>query len=339
MKQLIRFVLRHVPRRYIQRVVHLCTPLVGLFYAGSRVQCPVCGNRYRKFMPYGYVNSRENALCPHCLALERHRLMWLYLQNETDFFEAPARVLHIAPEYCFLKRFGRLPQLDYVTADLESPLAKVKMDVQRIPFPDGEFDVIFCNHILEHVDDDRQAMRELFRVMRPGGWGIMLSPVNPDRETTYEDPSITDPVQRELHFGQKDHLRDYGRDYGERLAEAGFDVEEIDYIRFLSPEAAALYGLRSEMIYRSEGIRLVREKRTPLCRNVRIRPGGVFVSGGVLRQSIGSASNFWMSMPTDSFSICGSNVVKCLVASCSASTSAFCQTSMIANRIGSVGCK
>ena len=333
MKQLIRFVLRHVPRRYIQRVVHLCTPLVGLFYAGSRVQCPVCGNRYRKFMPYGYVNSRENALCPHCLALERHRLMWLYLQNETDFFEAPARVLHIAPEYCFLKRFGRLPQLDYVTADLESPLAKVKMDVQRIPFPNGEFDVIFCNHILEHVDDDRQAMRELFRVMRPGGWGIMLSPVNPDRETTYEDPSITDPVQRELHFGQKDHLRDYGRDYGERLAEAGFDVEEIDYIRFLSPEAAALYGLRSEMIY------LVRKERTPLCRNVRIRPGGVFVSGGVLRQSIGSASNFWMSMPTDSFSICGSNVVKCLVASCSASTSAFCQTSMIANRIGSVGCK
>ena len=162
MKQLIRFVLRHVPRRYIQRVVHLCTPLVGLFYAGSRVQCPVCGNRYRKFMPYGYVNSRENALCPHCLALERHRLMWLYLQNETDFFEAPARVLHIAPEYCFLKRFGRLPQLDYVTADLESPLAKVKMDVQRIPFPDGEFDVIFCNHILEHVDDDRRIRRYRF---------------------------------------------------------------------------------------------------------------------------------------------------------------------------------
>ena len=103
MKQLIRFVLRHVPRRYIQRVVHLCTPLVGYFTPGSRVQCPVCGNRYRKFMPYGYVNSRENALCPHCLALERHRLMWLYLQNETDFFEAPARVLHIAPEYCFLE--------------------------------------------------------------------------------------------------------------------------------------------------------------------------------------------------------------------------------------------
>lgn len=153
--------------------------LWGYFTPGAGCSARCAATVTGKFMPYGYVNSRENALCPHCLALERHRLMWLYLQNETDFFEAPARVLHIAPEYCFLKRFGRLPQLDYVTADLESPLAKVKMDVQRIPFPDGEFDVIFCNHILEHVDDDRQAMRELFRVMRPGGWGIMLSPVNP----------------------------------------------------------------------------------------------------------------------------------------------------------------
>ena len=223
MKRLIRFVLRHVPRRYIQRVVHLCTPVLGLAYAGRGVECPVCGAHYRRFMPYGYVNPRGNALCPRCLALERHRLMWLYLKNETDFFET--------------------------TADLESPLAKVKMDIQRIPFPDGEFDVIFCNHILEHVDDDRRAMREMYRVMRPGGWGIMLSPVNMERETTYEDPSITDPAERERHFGQKDHLRDYGRDYGRRLSEAGFDVEEIDYVRSLSPEAVKLYGLRSEIVY------------------------------------------------------------------------------------------
>lgn len=214
MKRLIRFVLRHVPRRYIQRVVHLCTPVLGLAYAGRGVECPVCGAHYRRFMPYGYVNPRGNALCPRCLALERHRLMWLYLKNETAFFETPARLLHVAPERCFLKRFEKLPALDYVTADLESPLAKVKMDIQRIPFPDGEFDVIFCNHILEHVDDDRRAMREMYRVMRPGGWGIMLSPVNTERETTYEDPSITDPAERERHFGQKDHLRDYGRDYG-----------------------------------------------------------------------------------------------------------------------------
>lgn len=250
MKKLIRFVLRHVPRKYIQRVVHFCTPVMGLMYAGRGVECPVCGSRYRKFMPYGYVAPRENALCPHCLALERHRLLWLFLQNETNFFEAPARLLHVAPEYCFIRRFGRLPRLDYVTADLESPLADVKMDIQHIPFADGEFDIIFCNHILEHVEDDRLAMREMYRVMRPGGWGIMLSPVNPARETTYEDPTITDPVEREVHFGQKDHLRDYGLDYGKRLAEAGFEVDEIDYIRYLDPEAAKLYGLRSEIVYR-----------------------------------------------------------------------------------------
>lgn len=250
MKRLIRLVLRYVPRKYIQRIVQWCTPLMGLLYAGRGVECPICGRHYRKFMPYGYVHSRENALCPHCLALERHRLLWLYLQNETDFFEAPARLLHIAPEYCFIKRFERLPKLDYVTADLESPLAKVKMDIQQIPFPDNEFDIIFCNHILEHVEDDRLAMREMFRVMRPGGWGVMLSPVNMEREVTYEDPSITDPDERERCFGQKDHLRDYGRDYGKRLAEAGFEVEEIDYVRYLSPEVVRLYGLRSEIIYR-----------------------------------------------------------------------------------------
>ena len=249
MKQLIRWVLRYIPRKYIQRFVHLCTPLIGLFYAGRRVECPVCGHHYHRFMPYGYVKSRSNALCPHCLALERHRLMWLYLQRETNFFTASARVLHVAPEYCFLKRFEQLPQLDYVTADLESPLAKVKMDVQQIPFGDDEFDVIFCNHILEHVTDDRLAMRELRRVMRPGGWGILLSPVNVERQTTFEDPTVVDPAERQRVFGQKDHLRDYGLDYGDRLREEGFQVEEIDYIQQLAEGEAQRYGLRPETIY------------------------------------------------------------------------------------------
>lgn len=215
MKRLIRFVLRHVPRRYIQRVVHLCTPVLGLAYAGRGVECPVCGAHYRRFMPYGYVNPRGNALCPRCLALERHRLMWLYLKNETAFFETPARLLHVAPERCFLKRFEKLPALDYVTADLESPLAKVKMDIQRIPFPDGEFDVIFCNHILEHVDDDRRAMREMYRVMRPGRMGHhALAGQHGARDDLRGPGRSPTPRSGSGHFGQKDHLRDYGRDYG-----------------------------------------------------------------------------------------------------------------------------
>ncbi len=250
MKQLIRFVLNSVPRKYIQRVVHFVTPVLGLFYAGDRVQCPVCGRRYAKFLPYGYVKPRENALCPHCLALERHRLMWLYLLRETTFFEDKPRLLHVAPERCYIRRLERLLGDRYVTADLESPLAKVKMDVQKIPFASDEFDVIFCNHILEHVEDDRAALRELYRVLRPGGWGIVLSPVNYDRAVTYEDSSIVTPEERLRHFGQKDHVREFGRDYPARLAECGFEVDEIDYVSHLDPEEVALYGLRREMIYR-----------------------------------------------------------------------------------------
>jgi len=175
--------------------------------------------------------------------------MWLWLVRESDFFTANPRVLHIAPERCFIRRFERVLGEGYITADLESPLAKVKMDIQAIPFPDGEFDVIFCNHILEHVEDDRLAMREMHRVMRPGGWGVMLSPVNYEREFTYEDPAITTPEARAVAFGQHDHLRDYGRDYPQRLCEAGFRVREIDYCRQLSSEEVKRFALRHEILY------------------------------------------------------------------------------------------
>jgi SAM-dependent methyltransferase len=248
-KSLIRILINHIPRRWIQPVVGYIMPVAGLFYAGRRVQCPVCRHAYRKFMPYGYVHSRENALCPHCLSLERHRLMWLYLQNETGFFHHPCRLLHIAPEKCFLKPFSRLLGNDYLTADLESPWAKVKMDVQHIPFGENEFDVIFCNHLLEHVTDDRQAMREMFRVLRPGGWGILLSPVTVGKKETYEDPSITTPQARLKAYGQSDHLREYGEDYVRRLAEAGFKVQAIDYAKILPVQDVLAFGLRPEMIY------------------------------------------------------------------------------------------
>lgn len=249
MKHLIRFALNILPRRHIQRLAHIVLPIAGLAYMGRGVECPVCGRRYRRFMPYGYVRSRGNALCPGCLALERHRLMWLFLERETDFFEARPCLLHIAPERCFIKRFEKLLGNDYITADLESPLAKVKIDIQAIPFGDDEFDIIFCNHILEHVEDDRLAMREMFRVMRAGGWGIMLSPVTRGKAITYEDPAITTPEGRAAAFGQHDHVREYGEDYADRLAEVGFQVEAIDYIDRIGSDEVTLYGLRAETIY------------------------------------------------------------------------------------------
>lgn len=250
MKRIIHFALQHIPRKYMQRVGIAGIKASSVFYTGNRVECPVCERHFRKFLPYGYVTMRENALCPSCLALERHRLFWLFLKNETDFFTAPLKVLHIAPEPCFLKRLGKQKNLDYVTADYESPLARVKMDIQAIPFENETVDVIFCSHILEHVDDDRKALSELYRVMKKGGWGIIMCPVDETRENTYEDASITSPAEREKHFGQKDHLRIYGKDFGQRIAEAGFKVEALKYGNVLPEEIVRRCALsREETIY------------------------------------------------------------------------------------------
>jgi len=249
MKRVIRWVLNRVPRRHIQRMVPVIVPLLGVACAGRRVECPVCGGRFRRFLPYGYGAVRENALCPRCLTLERHRLMWLYLQRETDLFTARPRLLHLAPERCFIKRFEKLLGGNYMTGDLESPLAKVKLDVQQMPFSEEHFDVVFCNHVLEHVENDRQALGEIYRVLRRGGWGILLAPVNYDRAATFENPSINDKAGRLAAFGQSDHVREYGRDYPDRLTKAGFEVLSIDYIRQLEAEEIIRYALRPEILY------------------------------------------------------------------------------------------
>ena len=165
MKRLARFALNHLSRPTVQRIAGVAIPFCGLFMRGSRVECPVCGRKFRKFFSYGYVEMRGGALCPHCMSLERHRLLYLWLERKTDFFSAPYRLLHIAPEHCYLRPFERLFGEKYITADLESPLAKVKLDVQQMPFGDCEFDVVICNHILEHVDSDRKALEEIYRVM------------------------------------------------------------------------------------------------------------------------------------------------------------------------------
>lgn len=252
MKKLIRWALNHLPRPVMQRMANWAVPVMGLFYKGRGVECPICGAKYRKFMPYGYVVSRENALCPNCLSLERHRLMWLYIQRETNLLTSTAKTLHIAPEVCIMrhlkKHFKTNPKA-YITADLESPLAQLHFDVQQIPLEDQYAEVIICNHIMEHVTDDGQALRELYRVMRNGGWGIILSPVGLTRAETYEDDSIIDPAERTRIFGQYDHRRIYGRDYVQRLRNAGFEVDDIDYSEQLTESERKLYALPSDHLY------------------------------------------------------------------------------------------
>ena len=243
MKTLISLFTRFVPRRYMQLIAHFVLRIVAVFYIGNKKECTVCGRKFRKFLPYGRIVKRENALCPACLSLERHRLIWLFLKTRTDFFSAELKVLHVAPEYCFIKRFKALKNLDYTTGDIESPLADVKMDIREIPFGDNTFDVVICNHTLEHVVEDLQSLKEFYRVLKPGGWGILNSPINEKREITYEDFSITNPSEREKHFGQRDHVREYGLDYTHRLEQAGFKANTQDIIADLSPEEVERFGL------------------------------------------------------------------------------------------------
>lgn len=252
MKQVISFLIRYVPRKYLQLFSGIGLKVVGVFYSGSDVQCPICQNQYRKFLPYGRINPRPNALCPSCLSLERHRLIWLYLQRETDFFNRKLKVLHVAPEHCFMKPFEKQHGEGYITADIESPLAKVKMDIHQIPFEENTFDAVLCNHVLEHVQDDIKAMSEIRRVLKPGGWAIMQIPFfSPIPEVTFEDPTITDPREREKIFGQDDHVRLFGKDYSKRIARAGLTAIEDQFVNRLTTEEQNKFGLSAgEVLYK-----------------------------------------------------------------------------------------
>lgn len=276
MKKLFRFILNTIPRPLLIRLSYVARPVLALALAGNKFTDPIDGKSFRSFLPYGYGKQRNNVLAPGTLSLERHRLLWLFLKNETDFFGAGVgeselvsdstrgrkkitlgnigpgkangqrtvlKVLHFAPEQAFLKRFRKMKNLDYTTTDLFSPLADVKADICNLPFADSAYDVIFCNHVLEHIPDDARAMRELYRVLKPGGMGIFQIPQDLGRENTFEDDSITDPKKRAEIFGQYDHVRVYGRDYFDKLRSAGFTVIEEDYTKTIGPALVEKYCL------------------------------------------------------------------------------------------------
>lgn len=249
----IKYILNTIPRPYLIKMSYWVRPFLALYLRGKKYKDPIDGKTFRKFLPYGYGSPRANVLSPSTLSLERHRLLWLYLTRETDFFSKPLKVLHVAPEQAFYKRFKKQKNLTYITTDLYSPLADVKADLCALPFEDDSFDVIFCNHVLEHIPDDAQAMRELYRVMKKGGWGIFQVPQDVNRVHTFEDDTITDPAERTRIFGQYDHVRVYGLDYFDRLRQVGFEVEEIIYSTHFTTEEIERY-------------RIVPEEILPLCK-------------------------------------------------------------------------
>ncbi|MCB0794660.1 MAG: methyltransferase domain-containing protein [Flavobacteriales bacterium] len=223
------------------------------FLRGDLVQCPICGGRFLTFLPAGVV-PRANAICPGCGSMERTRAYWLYLNSIDRSGPQRIRLLHVAPEKALFHRFRNDARIDYVPVDkfepgYTYPQGTRDMDITALDLPDDAFDRIICSHVLEHVLDDRKAMAELFRVLKPGGWGIIQVPLDLARQVTYEDPSIVDPREREAAFGQFDHVRIYGRDYEERLKEAGFRVERVPFAQGFDQAERFRYGLVMEDLF------------------------------------------------------------------------------------------
>ena len=240
---LFKTILNTIPRPILIKLSYWVRPIIAFFLKGSTFTDPIDGKIFRKFLSYGYEVQRHNVLSPSTLSLERHRLLWLYLKSETDFFKTHKKVLHFAPEQAFYSRFRQMKNLNYTTTDLNSPLADVKADICNLPFKDNTYDVIFCNHVLEHIPDDIKAMQELYRVLKKGGMGIFQIPQELSRATTFEDDSITDKKERAKIFGQYDHVRIYGKDYFDKLRSVGFKVDEVDYTKTLLEEEITKYCL------------------------------------------------------------------------------------------------
>lgn len=220
--------------------------VLPLIFRGDRVSCPCCGGRFRSFMRHA---GRADSQCPRCLSLERHRVLWLFLV-ETGLLSGEPSILHFAPELALQENLRSLPGVYYVGADLSpNSTAELRADITDIPFDAGRFDYVICNHVLEHVPDDCRAMREIHRVLKPTGTAIMQHPVDAHREATFEDPSITSAQERLRLYGQRDHVRIYGRDFPDRLHQAGFTVEIRDFYGDLDGATVARHGLADEPIY------------------------------------------------------------------------------------------
>jgi SAM-dependent methyltransferase len=149
-------------------------------------------------------------------------VLYLFLRRRTEIFERPLRVLHVAPEPGIERRLREVSGIQYVSTDIDPGAAMVPADLTELPFEDERFDVVLCNHVLEHVPADVAAMRELRRVLARGGYAVMQHPIDAGRARTLEDWSVVEPVERERVFFQSDHVRIYGRDFADRLEQAGF---------------------------------------------------------------------------------------------------------------------
>ena len=211
------------------------------YYRGHTVECPICQNGFTKMLPGGFesqvVNKleiigaglRKNNICPYCLSTDRDRLVYLFLKHQTPVFDKKLKVLHVSPEPALYKVLSNLNNLDYIIGTKYAegayyPAEITFFDLLGMPHQDNTFDVVICNHVLEHIPDDRQAMSEILRILKPGGFAILQVPLSMKLKETLEDSSVLTKEDRHRVFGQFDHVRVYGSDYKKRLESIGFMV-------------------------------------------------------------------------------------------------------------------
>jgi predicted SAM-dependent methyltransferase len=260
MKQKVKSLIKRIiPKKYYPQFADL---YVKYRYFGTKFKCPFCDGHFRRLLPDGLDipvlkeknvvggGYRLNAKCPYCYSSDRERLIYLYLKNKTNHFYGNLKLLHVAPERNLQKVLMAHPNIDYLSADLDSPLAMVTIDITNIQYEDNLFDILICNHVLEHVPDDQKAMLELYRVLKHGGWGILQVPISLSLNKTYEDPTVTTSEGRKKVFGQDDHVRIYARDYKDRLERVGFSVEVYRFAEEFGESAIHKYALlKDENIY------------------------------------------------------------------------------------------
>lgn len=234
------------------------------FYWGFRYECPFCNTTFRRMVPGGCLEPvcerlqitgmgyQTNMTCPRCGAINRWRLLWLYLQR-TEVMTKRLCLLHISPEANIQTALKRLSHIDYLSVDLENPIAMKRMDLTNLDIADNSMDVVICSHVLEHIPNDRQAISEIFRVLKPGGWAILQVPISRLLDATFEDPDVSTPSERLQRYGQADHVRIYGKDYVRRLEAAGFRVSHPTAIEYFGEGIVRRFALDpAEEIYRCE---------------------------------------------------------------------------------------
>ena len=231
---------------YGNRLRHQRTPI--LRPKGERYYCPICNKWFRRFNKFG-LQGRPNAQCPGCGSLERHRCIWLHLNRRIGSWRAKRKILHVAPELCIQQAILNLPGIKYIAIDLyDNDGNALKADLTNLPYSSAHFDFLICNHVLEHIQDDKKALGEIKRVLKPRGTALITVPIDLQKCQTFEDETIDTPKKRNELFGHPYHVRICGRDYGKRIAQSGFQVKETLSTEF-SSHKRRIHRINSVIIY------------------------------------------------------------------------------------------